>query len=188
MNKTQKILLLLTLLNLIVIFLFPPFDDYSVSSNGNGMFAGFIFFASKGRNMLINQGLLYLEVVVVLINLGILSLLSIETTKQKKGKFNFRKFAMIVVIINLIGILLFPPFEFISNLSKAMIPTFEGFYFIFSHPPYRAIVTPILYLEVIAALINGCLILLAFKDNKPKEMTAQELLAYAAQLKSGEKR
>jgi hypothetical protein len=51
-------------------------------------------------------------------------------------------------------------------MTRAAIPSFEGFYFLFAHPPYRVIVTPILWLEAIFVLINGGLLLLAFKERQ----------------------
>lgn len=185
LSKTQKILLALTGFNLVVVFLFPPFDDYSVTNNDAAIFAGFLFAFNKSSNLIINASLLYLEVAVVLINLCILWLLTTENERRKKvKKFNFRKAAMILIAANLIGVLLFPPFEYISNMTRAVIPTFEGFYFIFSHPPYRVIVTPILYLEVIFVLVNGGLMLLAFKEDGGETTDAEQAMAYMAKLQA----
>ena len=188
LSKTQKILLALTALNLVIIFLFPPFDDYSVTNNDAAIFAGFMFAFTKSPSLVINSGLLYLEVTVVLINLGILWLITTENARRaNKKKFNFRKAAMILIAANLIGVLMFPPFEYISNMTRAVIPTFEGFYFIFSHPPYRVIVTPILYLEVFFVLINGGLMLLAFKENTGEAASAEQAMAYMAKLQAAKK-
>src|SRR3989344_5070109 len=185
LTKTQKILLALAAFNLAIVFLFPPFDDYSVTNNDAAIFAGFLFVFNKSSNLLINASLLYLEVAVVLINLGILWLLTTENARRvDKKKFNFRKAAMILIAANLVGVLLFPPFEYISNMTRAVIPTFEGFYFIFSHPPYRVIVTPILYLEVFFVLINGGLMLLAFKENTGEAASAEQAMAYMAKLQA----
>jgi hypothetical protein len=82
---------------------------------------------------------------------------------------------------------MFPPFEYISNMTRAVIPTFEGFYFIFSHPPYRVIVTPILYLEVFFVLINGGLMLLAFKEDTGEAASAEQAMAYMAKLQVAKK-
>jgi hypothetical protein len=185
LSKTQKILLALTVLNLVIVFLFPPFDDQSVSNNGASIFAGFLFVFDTPHNFLINSSLLYLEVAVVLINLCILWLLTTENARrQKKKRISFRKAAMGLIGFNLIGVLLFPPFEYISNMTHAIIPTFEGFYFIFSHPPYRVIVTPVLYLEVFFILINGGLMLLAFKDNSSETLTAEQAMIQMAKLQA----
>lgn len=185
LSKTQKILLALTGLNLAIVFLFPPFDDHSVTNNGSAIFAGFLFVFNSPHNFLINSSLLYLEVMVVLINLCILWLLtSQDARRQDRKKINFRKAAMGLIGFNLIGVLLFPPFEYISNMTHAIIPTFEGFYFIFSHPPYRVIVTPILYMEVFFILINGGLMLLAFKEDNSENVTAEQAMAHMARLQS----
>lgn len=190
MSKIQKILLVITLINLSIVLLFPPYDDYSITNNGAAVFAGFIFvFSELAGNFQLNEALLYLEVAVVLINLGILWLLTTENSRRKTGKkINFRNAAMILVAINLVGVLLFPPFEYISNMTNAVIPTFEGFYFIFSHPPNRVIVTSILYIEVFFVLINGCFLLLAFKGSSATEMTPEQALAYMMKMQAGKKK
>jgi hypothetical protein len=122
---------------------------------------------------------------VVLINLCILWLLTTEDARrQQKKKINFRKAAMALIGFNLIGVLLFPPFEYISNMTHAVIPTFEGFYFIFSHPPYRVIVTPVLYLEVFFILINGGLMLLAFKEDNSDKAAVEQAMAQVARLQA----
>ena len=167
MSRAQKILMILTAFNLALILLFPPFDDYSVTSNDVAIFGGFQFIFSRSANSVINSSFLFLEVAVVLVNASIFWLISLENAaKNDKKKFSYRKATLMLVAANLAGILLFPPFEYISNMTRAMIPTFEGFYFLFAHPPYRVIVTPILWLEVIFVLINGGLLLLAFKENR----------------------
>lgn len=167
MSRAQKILLALTAFNLALILLFPPFDDYSVTSNDVAIFGGFQFIFSKSENSVINSSFLFLEIAVVLVNASIFWLISLENAASRgKKKFSYRKATLMLVAANLAGILLFPPFEYISNMTRAMIPTFEGFYFLFAHPPYRVIVTPILWMEVIFVLINGGLLLLAFKEGR----------------------
>jgi hypothetical protein len=188
LSKTQKIVLGLTGFNLAIVFLFPPFDDHSVTNNDAAIFAGFLFAFNKSSHLIVNASLLYLEAVVVLINLCILWLLTTENERRmNKKKFNFRKTAMILIAANLVGVLMFPPFEYISNMTRAIIPTFEGFYFIFTHPPYRVIVTPILYLEVFFVLINGGLMLLAFKEDTGESADAKKAMAYMAKLHAARK-
>lgn len=184
LTNTQKFLVLITLFNLVMTGLFPPYDDVSINQNGVGVFLGFLFiFSQKSNNLLLNTGFLYLEITVILINVCILWLITIESKHKQNGMINLRNAAVVLVAINLIGVLLFPPFEYISHLTNAVIPTFEGFYFIFSHPPYRAIVTPLLYLEVFIVLINGCLLMLVFKSSQKKNYSAEDALAFAAKAK-----
>lgn len=171
MQNSRKIIAGLSWLNLAIIGLFPPYDDISISSLGVGVFAGFRYVFGNHTNLMLNGSLIYLEIAVVLINLCIMWLLTAPGRPASDGKGRFRRVALGLIILNLLGVLLFPPFESISNVTHAIIPNFEGFYFIFSHPPYRAIVTPILYLEVIFILINAGFILLA---TQPKQKTHAE--------------
>lgn len=167
MNKAQKILLNLTAINLGLILMFPPYDDYSVTSHDIAIFGGFRFFLMPSANAVINRSFLFLEIAVLLANAAIFWLITLENVaREGKNRFSYRKATLVMIALNLTAILLFPPFEYISNMSKAAIPTFEGFYFLFSHPPYRVIVTPVLWLEMIFVLINGGLLLLALKDKK----------------------
>ena len=60
-----------------------------------------------------------------------------------------------LVAVNLVLILLFPPFEYFSAITKAALPTFEGFYFLFGDNSQRQLITAILYIEVALVVING---------------------------------
>ena len=167
MNKAQKVLLSMMAFNLVLITMFPPFDDYSVTSNDVAIFGGFRFFLYSPPNAVVNSSFLLLEAIVVLINSAIFWLITLENqARQDKHQFSYRKATLLLVAGNLIAVVLFPPFEYISNMTRAAIPSFEGFYFLFAHPPYRVIVTPILWLEAIFVLINGGLLLLAFRERQ----------------------
>lgn len=182
MSQAQKILLTITAVNLALILLFPPIDDYSVTSNDVAIFGGFQFVFARTPNAMLNRSFLFLEVAVVLANAAIFWLITLENTVRKnQRKFSYRKATLLMVAANLVAIMLFPPFEYISNMTRATIPSFEGFYFLFARPPYRVIVTPILWLEVIFVLINGGLLLLAFKD---KQVLRDDGDAKAAELMS----
>lgn len=182
MSKAQKILLALTVLNLSLILMFPPFDDYSVTSKDVAIFGGFRFFLYAPPNSAINLSFQFLEVTVLLVNAAIFWLITLENqARQAQHQFSYRKATLLIVAANLVAIVLFPPFEYISNMTRATIPTFEGFYFLFSRPPDRVIVTPILWLETIFVLINGGLLLLAFKERRvlpdDSDAKAAELMA-----------
>jgi hypothetical protein len=189
MNRAQKILLAITVFNLALIMLFPPVDDYSVTSNDVAIFGGFQFILSLAQNAVINSSFLFLEISVVLANAAIFWLITLENSARKgRQRFSYRKATLYLVAANLIAIVLFPPFEYISNMTRAMIPSFEGFYFLFARPPYRVIVTPILWLEAIFVLINGGLLLLAFKENRvlrdDSDTKAVELMSKLQQRKN----
>lgn len=164
-TRAKKIILVLALINLVVLILFPPFDDQSVMNRNTAIFYGFTFILNTSERLIINQSLLTLELIVWGINVGIAWLLT-NPGKHRSATFKgrLRSGSLWFVAINLVVVLLFPPFEFISHMSQALLPTFEGFYFLFSHPPYRTIVTPVLYLEVMLVLVNGGILWLWSKE------------------------
>ena len=84
--------------------------------------------------------------------------------------------ALIIAAANIVLILLFPPFESVYAITKASIPTFEGFYFIFARQPNHVIVTTILYLEVFFVLINGALFWLIFREIKYASLAPADAL------------
>lgn len=75
--------------------------------------------------------------------------------------------ALIFTAGNLMLMLLFPPMESVFAVTKATIPTFEGFYFVFAKKPAHVIVETLLYLEITFILVNGALLWLIFRERKP---------------------
>ena len=60
--------------------------------------------------------------------------------------------------------LLFPPMENYAAITKAALPTFEGFYFVFGDKWGRNIHVPLLYLEVLCVLINTAALWLLLRE------------------------
>ena len=189
MNHKQKIALLVGMANLAVILLFPPFDSFSFTDTKALIFAGFQFIFSRGSNEVINSDMLFLEIVVLLVNVGVAWLLLRDARHAlgTKRHFNYQNAILLVVAANLTVILLFPPFEYFYALTSALLPTFQGFYFIFSAGPMLTIVTPILYLEVIFVLFNGAVLWLLFRKEKTPELSPQEAMQLMREL-SGKRR
>ena len=175
MNRYQAIALAVAAANIVFIMLFPPFDVYSIASSSLPVFGGFDFYFSRNQYMVVNTSLLFLEIFVVLINAGIASLLlSTKKVEVTRRRVSLQNATLIVVAVNLIVIILFPPFESVFALTQATLPTFEGFYFIFARQSNHVIVTAILYLEVIFVLINGALFWLIFREKKQAALTPEE--------------
>jgi len=108
---------------------------------------------------------------VLLVNVGVAWLLSRETRRTFGAKRNFiyRNAILLAIAANLTVILLFPPFEYFNAITRAPLPIFQGFYFVFSAGPMLTAVTLILYLEVMFILLNGAVMWLIFrKDNTGK--------------------
>lgn len=178
MNQKQKITLWVGLLNLVFLLLFPPFDSLTVSGANALIFAGFDFVFSHGSQEAINTDVLFLELVVLLVNVGIAWLL-FRDTKPKSGakrRFNIQNAVLLVVAVNLVVILLFPPFENVVPINSPNLSDFQGFYFIFSADPTFAIITSVLYEEVVFVLFNGALAWLFFREEKREELTPAEAM------------
>ena len=167
--------------NLLLVLLFPPFDQYSIASSKVPVFAGFNFAFAAPPASQVNTGVLWLEVVVVLANAGIAwLLLRDKPAAAGRRKLNFQNGVLVVTGVNLVLMLLFPPFESVFAITNAALPNFEGFYFIFSQKPTHTIVTTLLYVEVVFILANGALFWLIFKERRPGNLSADELRALSA--------
>ena len=184
MNRNQALAIFIAAANIVFILLFPPFDAYSIASAQLPVFAGFTFYFSRDQYMLVNSSLLSLEVFVVLINASIALLLLGARKPGVKRRISLQNATLIVVALNLVVIVLFPPFESVYAITKAAIPTFEGFFFIFAHQTNHVIVTTILYLEVVFVLVNGALFWLIFGKRKQKALTPEEAFKLMSEMRN----
>lgn len=178
MNLKQKIALGLGMVNLALIWLFPPFDSFSFIDTKALVFAGFHFRFTHAANEVINSDVLFLEIVVLLVNVAVAWLLlrDVKNINRSRKRFNYPNAILLVMAVNLIIILLFPPFQFFYALTGALLPSFQGFYFIFMAGPMLTIVTPVLYLEVVFVLFNGAALWLLFNRVKEYELSPKEAL------------
>ena len=191
MNKAQRIALLVALANLALLLIFQPYDYVSVQRGGIPTFDGFYFAFGSHLNRVVNANFLALEVIVVLINAGIaLLLLRDPAVRQRElpGGNRRQRAVLKLVAINLVLLLLFPPFEFFSAVNKAALPTFEGFYFLFDDNSQRQLVMPILYIELALVIINGALLWLLFKDKEADATSAAEVRALAQRVREAQRK
>jgi hypothetical protein len=65
----------------------------------------------------------------------------------------YQRVAVAIAAVNLLLILLFPPFDY-HSIATAFPPAFSGFYFAFSPPVYGQINSTLLTLEVLVVLVN----------------------------------
>jgi len=179
-NRNQKVALAVAAANLIIILLFPPYDQYSIATSKLPVFAGFhpAFLAPPYSE--INTSVLWLEALVVLVNAGIAWLLLRDRAAgTARRRLSFQSAVLVFTGANLVLTLLFPPFESVFALTNATLPTFEGFYFIFFQKPSHIIVTSLLYMEVFFILVNGGLLWLIFKPKTSQELTVEQASALA---------
>jgi len=183
MNRNQGIAFAIAVANLLLILLFPPFDQFSLAAPRLPVFAGFDFYFSQPQNSAVNSSLLLLEVFVVLINAGIgWLLLRHNPPDTPHHRQTARNVILIAVGVNLVIVLLFPPFESVFAMTNAVLPSFNGFFFIFSSPPDHVIITTLLYLEAMFILVNGALLWMIFRPRTAAQLQAEQIYALAQEL------
>lgn len=185
MNRLQGIALAIAALNLALVLLFPPHDYVSLQRGNIPTFDGFYWVNTALPNRAVNANFLALEVIVVLINAAIAWLLlrgGGTGARRGRGVTRMQRGVLWMVALNLVLVLLFPPFENYNAITKAVLPTFDGFYFIFDDNSRRQIVSAILYIEVALVLINGGLAWLLFRRRDDDALSADEMRAMARAL------
>lgn len=186
LSRQQWVTLVAALANSALVSLFPPYDYLSLQRGNVPTFSGFYWVLGQHTNQTLNTDFLMLEIFAILVNTGIAWLLL--GNKQISSALSKRRLwqhgVLWMVGVNLIVMLLFPPFENYASVSKAVIPSFEGFYFVFGDNSQRQLVTTILYIEIALLLINGGLILLFLKDRKQGKLSSTEIKAIAKRLQS----
>jgi len=184
MNKYQAIALVVAVVNLIVVYLFPPFDYVSPARGNVPTFEGFAFAFGDHGNRTVNSSFLQLEAFVILANAAIAWLLLKERPQPEAGHgTDWQRVVLFGVGLNLLLVLLFPPMENYYAVTRAALPSFDGFYFLFGEHGARTIVTAILYLEVFMILVNGGLLYLLFRHAKPTRIAADDRVSMVEQLK-----
>lgn len=185
MNRYQWITVVLAVINFALVGLFPPFDYIPSTRALAPAFDGFYWVFSDPGTRVMNSGFLQLELFVVCANAAIAWLLlrSRAQKEDERSKVDWQRVVLLGVGLNLVLVLLFPPMQNFINVTRAMLPSFDGFYFIFGDHSNRAIVTQILYLEVIFILVNGALLYLLFNRAKAGDLTPEERAALIEELK-----
>ena len=189
MKIALRVALFLVLGNLALLLAFPPFDYVSLERNGIPTFDGFYYAFGAHPNRIVNGNFLALEIIVVLVNACICLLLLRDPAAPQRPRLvgNRRQQAVLLLVaVNLVIVLLFPPFEYYAAISKAALPSFEGFYFVFADHSQRQIVTPILYIEVALILINGGLFWLLFRDKAATPATPAQIRELAKTVRAAQ--
>ena len=184
MNRYQAITLVFAVANLLLVFLFPPFDYISPARSNVPTFEGFAFAFGEHPGRVINSSFLQIEAFVILANAAIAWLLLRDRPRAaRERKTDWQRVVLFGVGLNLLLVLLFPPMENYYAVTRAALPSFDGFYFLFRQQGTRTIVTAILYIEVFIILVNGALLYLLFRNTKPVQISAEERAAMMDELK-----
>ena len=181
MNKYQAVTALVAALNLLLMLVFPPYDYLSSTNYDIPNFDGFLFAFGEHSNRVVNHDFLTIEIFTVLINAAIAWVLLSERARLRR-QLDRQNLVLLGVALNLLLALLFPPFQDHYTGSKALLPSFDGFYFVFGDNSVRVIVAAMLWLEAMFILTNGAMLWLFFCPPAPRELTATERFAQPAEL------
>ena len=181
MNRYQIVALLVAGINLLAILLFPPYEYIGAAHNNVPNFDGFLFVFGDHAGRRLNDNFLAIEIVTVLIN-AMVAWMLLSARARLRRRPDRQKLVLIGVGLNLLLALLFPPFQDYYTGSQALLPSFDGFYFLFGDNSNRVLITPMLWLEVLFILVNGGMLWLLFCKPGPREMSAAERFAQAEEL------
>jgi hypothetical protein len=180
MNKYQAVTVLVAAINLLLMLFFPPYDYISVHNNVPH-FDGFLFVFDEHPNRVVNHDFLAIEIFKVLVNAAI-SWVLLRDRARLRRRLDRQNLMLLGVALNLLLALLFPPFQDHYTASQALLPSFDGFYFVFGDNTRRVMVAAMLWVEVVFILVNGALLWLFFCRPAPQAMTAAERYAQADEL------
>lgn len=181
MNKYQAAALIVAAINLLLMLLFPPYNYISNGYSNVPNFDGFLFVFGDHPNRAINRNFLSIEIFIVVTNAAIVWLLQRDAARLRR-RLDRQNLVLLGVALNLLLALLFPPFQDHYVASKALLPSFDGFYFVFGDNSKRVMVASMLWVEIFFILVNGAMLWLLFQRPSAQKMTAAERFAQPTEL------
>jgi hypothetical protein len=167
MNKYQRLVIVVAVINALVMVLFPPFNNQPLSKGMLPSFDGFYpLFSQLGHKPLYRE-LLTLQLMFV----GVNTLSAWLVLQSKKHHDDIPEFAFLQGIgwflaINLAVIFAFPPFEPYQSLLRSQGSSFDSFYFVFGDRSQRPFFLPLLHLECFFVVVNALAFFLLFNAVK----------------------
>ena len=179
MNKYQRLVIIVAVIDVLVMLLFPPFNNRPLAKGMPDSFDGFYPILALLDGKPINSALLSIQLMFVGANtLAAWLVLQTKVHHDDVPSFRHAEGIGIFVAINLLLILLFPPFEPYQSLQKAAGSTFDSFYFIFGDRSKRPFFLPLLHMEVMWVVINALALWLLFNAiRRTDEATREKILA-----------
>lgn len=183
MNKYQRLVVIVALIDALIMILFPPFNSLPLARGMQGGFDGYFPILTALEGKPINTSLLSIQLMLVGAN-ALAAWLVLQTKVHHDiPSFRYAEGIAIFIAVNLAVIFLFPPFEPYQSLLKAGGSTFDSFYFIFGDRSRRPLYIPMLQLEVIWVAVNALALWLLFNAVRRNDDAAREkILALAHDL------
>lgn len=184
MNKYQRLVMIVALIDALIMILFPPFNSVTLARGMSSSFDGYYPVLQALDNKPVNTALLTLQLMFVGAN-ALAAWLVLQTKKHHEDipTFLYAEGIGWFVAINLALIFLFPPFEPYQSLQKNAGSSFDSFYFVFGDRSKRPFYVPLLQLEVMWVMINALAFWLLFNAVKRNDDDARrKILALANSL------
>ena len=184
MNKYQRLVIIVALIDVLIMIFFPPFNNRPLAKGMPDSFDGFFPLLTTFADKPLNTALLTIQLLFVGAN-ALAAWLVLQTKKHHDDipEFLYNQGIAWFVAVNLAVIFLFPPFEPYQSLQKSAGNTFDSFYFVFGDRSRRPFYLPLLYLEVMWVIINALALWLLFNAVKRSDDAArQQILDLAREL------
>ena len=177
MNKYQRVVIVVGLMNILIVLLFPPFASQSLAKVILPSFDGFYPLFSQLGKKPIFTALLSLELMFIGINiLGAWIALQKNNSSHSFPDFSFKKAIAWFTVGNLLVLFSFPPFETYQTLLRFDAGGFDSFYFIFGRRSQPPIFWPLLYLECLLVVINALGFILLFSVVRASDDELRQIL------------
>lgn len=180
MNKYQRLVIAVAIIDALVIVLFPPFNDTPLSRTALPSFDGFYPLVSHLGRKPLNAELLALQLLFVAANALTAWLVLFSPRDPANPRFNFSRGIVVFALVNFAIILLFPPFEPYSSLTRTQVSTFDSFYFVWGSRVQRPLFIPMLYLECMFVTVNALALWLVFSAVERNQASRER--AFAARI------
>ena len=159
MNRTRRLITVLAAVNIVVMLLVPPCDSLVLGRGTLPTFDAYYPIFDTHPRRFINTDLLSVQLAWVGANALVAFLMAVPG--RVASGVSPRTAVLGIAAINLVLMLLFPPFENYSSSTRIVASHFDGFYFAFGDRAQRALYLPLLYLELMALAVNTAVMWLA---------------------------
>ncbi len=168
MNQYQRLVAIAAVINIMLMMLFPPFNELPLARGALPSFDGFHPLVARFGLKPIATDLLSIQIFFVIAN-ALAAFLCLRNEPGKRlPEFRYERAIGIFVVVNAAVVLLFPPFEPYPSLLRSVGSSFDSFNFILGNRVSRPIFVPLLYLECVFIAVNALSMWLLFNTVKRK--------------------
>ena len=187
MNKYQRLIITVAIIDLIIMVMVPPFADRPLSRSSLPSFDGFYPIFTKIGTQPIHRELLTMQVVLVLVN-ALIAWFALQIHRRTEfHNYDYGKAIFAFAGANILVMIAFPPFQPYASSLREATPSFDGFGFYFGPRSARSVFMPLLYIEIIFVVVNALSVFLLFNVvQRSEDARRQRLLEMADKMTEDE--